>query len=346
MKKSLVALAALAVVGAASAQSTVTLSGKLAFAYQSAESARDIAAGTTMKKNGLGVTDGDFVLTASEDLGGGMKATASMAVLSRGRDTAISGRDASLNVSGGFGTVTIGALEAANGILGLGGAGAPTIGMDGARGVATNYAVAPAVSTYSLSRAALDAAVNVDILQYTSPDFNGFKVAVAMLEAGAAPYGMESTSTAQDATLLRVTYAGGPVAVMADYTNYGLNAVAVGADDRIRVSGSYDLGVVKLGAGYQTKKTTATTNNGNKQYILGVSAPVGAAVTVGANYVRNTQDGGTLIKGYELGANYALSKRTGVQLAYQNLNESDANGAVSASSGNATAFRVRLMHSF
>lgn len=346
MKKSLVALAALAVVGAASAQSTVTLSGKLAFAYATANSANDRVTGAEVKKNGLGVTDGDFVLTASEDLGGGMKATASMAVQSRGRDTDIKGRDASLNISGGFGTVTIGAVEAANGILGLGGAGAPVIGMDGACGVAACTTTA-LPTTNGLARAALDAAGNVDILQYTSPDFNGFKVAVAVLEGagGLGAYGSESTAANQDATLLRVTYAGGPVAVMADYTNYGLNAVAVGADDRIRVSGSYDLGVVKLGAGYQTKKTTAATNNGNKQYILGVSAPVGAALTVGANYVRNTQDAAVTVKGYELGANYALSKRTGIQVAYQNLSESEANG-VAAIGGSATTFRVRLMHSF
>lgn len=332
MKKSLVALAALAVVGAASAQSTVTLSGKLGFAYQTAES----AGATQTKKNGLGVTDGDFVLTATEDLGGGLKATASMGVQSRGRDTAIAGRDASLTVAGGFGSVMIGNIELGNGILGLGGAGAPTIGMDGAQGVSTTTA-----TTYSISRAILSDAMNMDVLMYTSPSFSGFTAAVAVLDAGKA-YGMESTATTQDGTLVALNYAAGPLAVALDYTNFGLNGVlatAPGLDNRTRLSASYDLGVVKLGAGYEFIKTTAATDNGEKQYVLGVSAPVGAALTVGANYARNTKDAQPTISGYELGANYALSKRTGVQVAYQSLQEDTI-------ANRASTFRVRLLHSF
>lgn len=326
MKKSLVALAALAVVGAASAQSTVTLSGKLGFAYKTAESNGAVQT----KANGLGVTDGDFVLKATEDLGGGLKATASMAVQSRGRDTDIKGRDASLTVAGGFGSVMVGAIELGNGIIGLGGADAPTMGMDGETGYGS-----------SLSRAILSDVMNMDVLMYTSPSFSGFTVAAAVLDAGKA-YGMESTATTQDGTLVGLNYAAGPLAVALDYTNFGLNGVLAttpGLDNRTRLSASYDLGVVKLGAGYEFIKTTAAADNGEKQYLLGVSAPVGAALTVGANYARNTKDADNTISGYELGANYALSKRTGVQVAYQSLQEDTV-------ANRATAFRVRLLHSF
>jgi len=378
MKKSLIALAVMAVAGTAFAQSSVALTGKLAFGYQMAE-----GAGATPKKaNGLGVTDGDFVLTAKEDLGNGLSATASMAVKSRGRGTDIEGRDASLRLTGGFGSVMIGAVEAGNGIIGLGGADAPTMGLDGAKGIG------------GISRDALDDASNVDILMY-SMVVNGFGGHIAVLDNKMGKYGMHSSEDSLDATLLRVTYAGGPFAFMADYTNYGSNSAGTAAaaaageaageaafadtlleelinqaasledaidaatdaatdaaalkttatlaaaqsgapDKRFRISGSYDLGMAKLGAGYQTKDNVAGVNN--KQYILGVSAPFGP-VTVGANYVRNKQENGTTIKGYELGADYALSKRTSVEMAYQNIEETTV-------AGDATAFRIRLMHKF
>lgn len=321
MKKSLVALAALALVGAASAQ-TVSVSGKLGFAYQTEEAAGVAPA----KANGLKVTDGDFVISASEDLGGGLKATASMAVQSRGRTTGIAGRDASLTLAGGFGSVMIGAIELGNGIIGLGGADAPTMGLDGAMGAG------------GISRAVLSDVMTQDVLQYTSPDLSGFTVSAAVMDATAG-LGMQSTALTQDATLVGVNYAAGPFAAAADYTSFGLNAAAAGFDSRTRLSASYDLGVVKLGAGYENIKTTAAANNTETQYLVGVSAPVGKALTVGLNYARNTADALPTITAYELGANYALSKRTGVQAAYQSISEDNV-------AGNATAFRVRLLHSF
>ncbi|MDO8319685.1 porin [Rhodoferax sp.] len=324
MKKSLVALAALAFVGAVSAQ-TATVSGKLAFGYVTAEGAGVAPA----KSDGLQVTDGDFVIAASENLGGGLKATASMAVQSRGRTTPIAGRDASLTLAGGFGSVMIGAIEIGNGIIGLGGADAPTMGLDGATGIG------------GISRPVLSDVMNLDVLMYTSPDLSGFTVSAAMLDANGAG-GTQSTALTQDATLVGASYAAGPFAAAADYTSFGLNGVlatAPGLDNRTRLSASYDLGVVKLGAGYEKLKTTAVVNNSETQYLIGVSAPVGQAMTVGLNYARNTADALNTITAYELGANYALSKRTGVQAAYQHISEDTV-------AGNATAFRVRLLHSF
>ncbi len=321
MKKSLVALAALAFVGAVSAQN-VSVSGKLAFAYATGEGAGAVP----VQSDGLGVTDGDFVLTASEDLGGGLKATASMAVQSRGRGTPIAGRDATLNLSGGFGSVTIGAIDTGNGILGLGGADAPTMGLDGATGLS------------GITRMVLADPGFMDILLYTSPDMSGLTFSAAILDANGAG-GQQSAAPTQDATLVGVNYAAGAFAAAADYTNYGLNAVVAGADNRFRLSASYDLGVVKLGFGYENQKSTAAANNTETHTLLGISAPVSTALTLGATYVRNTADALNTITAYELGANYALSKRTGIQAAYQHISEDTV-------AGSATMFRVRLMHSF
>jgi len=321
MKKTLIALAVLATAGTSFAQSTVTLSGKLRFAYESTSAT---VANVTTDANGLKVTDGNFTLVAVEDLGAGMKMTASMDVQSRGRDTAISGRDASLTLSGGFGAVLIGAIESGNGILGLGGAGSP--GMYGLDGSAT-----------------LAGAGNVDILRYYTPSMSGFTGYVSVLDTTVGGLGMESTAAKQDATQIGVTYAAGAVAAAADYTNYGLNAVAVGADNRLRMSGSYDLGVAKLGLGYEKRKSTAATNNGASDLLLGVAVPMGAT-TFGINYARRSVDGvDQNASGYDLGVKYDLSKRTYVAFAYQNVT---AGAAAGVSQDTAKKYRVQLSHAF
>lgn len=333
MKKSLIALAVLAAAGAASAQSTVTLSGKYGFAYD----AGTVGGATSVAKSGLGQTDGNVTFAAVEDLGGGMKAGASIDIRARGRNNvagSVDGRDALVYISGGFGNVTAGAIEAGNGIQPLGAGGAAMQGLDG--------------SIYGLSRAAIDAASNVDILKYTSPSFGGgFNAAVAILDTNMGQYGGDtSAATNLSASLYVLSYSAGPLAAVVDFTKYNhLAFTGAAPDTRTRISGSYNFGVAKIGLGYQTKglkavtagvAAAATTNN--TQTIIGVSAPVGN-FDLGAAFTRNTQDAANDITGYELDVNYNLSKRTSVLLAIQNVSEAN----VANSGGNV---RVRLMHKF
>ena len=328
MKKTLIALAALAVVSAASAQSTVTLSGKFGSAYTNEKLGISTTTGVAQlsaKRNGFGVSDGNVTFAASEDLGGGLKAGVSMDVRVRGRAAAgsVDGRDATVFVEGGFGRITLGAVEAGNGIIGLASAGAPVIGQD--NGVT------------------LDAAVNVDMAAY-STKFGAVTATVMVIDSIGAPGagGLQGTIAQLDANLIRLAYAAGPMSVSGDYTSYGRNALGVigTPDKRTRVSGSYNLGVATIGAGFQVKSTLDNVND--KQYMLGVSAPLGA-VTVGATYAKRDNDNNALdATGYEIGANYALSKRTNVQVA--RLNESLDNRPVGHAVN--TRIRVRLMHSF
>jgi hypothetical protein len=348
MKKSLVALAALAVVGAASAQSTVTLSGKFAFAYEG-QSVGGVSS------TGFGVTDGNVTFSASEDLGGGMKAGTIMDIRVRGREGgatgSVAGRNAQVYLTGGFGTIAGGAVESPNGILALGSGGSPILGLDG--------------TALGASRNALDAAQNADILQYSSPVLGGGFVIKASLAdsisnqaattAGViaagngqpGAFGMQSGANLQDATAVGVDYNSGPIAASADYTKFGANNLAnqpagtAYADSRTRLSGTYDFGVVKLGLGYQTRtaKVVGGADVGNKQYTLGVSAPVSSAVTVGAMYVRNTQDAANAITAWDMGVQYNLSKRTALLVAYQRVSEETAAFVGSK-------YRVRLMHQF
>jgi hypothetical protein len=301
------------------------MTGKLRFAYGEAKTAAGV------KTTGIGVTDGDWNIAAVEDLGGGLKAGANMALRLRGRDAAtdaLSGgsatdgngarpRDSSLFLTGSFGTVTVGAVEAGNGILGLVTAGGPTyIGLD--NGVQ------------------LAAPSNVDLLRYTSPVMSGFSVRALMLDAVGSG-GAEATSTSQDATVIGLNYKVGPVSADIDVTNYGLNALSAGADSRTRVSANYDLGVAILGAGYQTAKTTAGI--AKKESAVSVSAPFGA-FNVGLIYATSNTDGiAGNNTGYDLAIQYNLSKRTYVALQAQSTKTAGA-----TSSGSNT--RVQLAHSF
>jgi predicted porin len=292
------------------------LTGKFGYAYTANKSAAGV------KTTGFGTTDGDWNIAAVEDLGGGLKAGANMALKLRGRGATgvADGRDSTVFVSGGFGTLTAGAIEAGNGIIGRASAGAPVIGQD--------------------SGVTLDGAGNVDILMYTTPALAaGLTATVMAIDSIGAPGadGLEAAAATQDATVFALNYANGPLSLGVDTTSFGQNASAsTGTDSRLRMSVSYDLGVAKVGAGVQTKKTYAGVKD--SQTMVGVSMPV-AAWTLGATYaVRNNDVATADAKGWELGANYAFSKRTAVQIATRNLS---INGAASA-----TASRVRLMHSF
>lgn len=320
MKKSLIALAAVAAVGAASAQSTVNLTGKVRFAYGMTESAAGV------KGNGIGVTDGDWNIGVVEDLGGGLKAGANMALRLRGRDAATDAastgvgarpRDSSMYLSGGFGTVLVGAVEAGNGLLPLVTAGGPVfIGLDNGNLLAGGS--------------------NTDLLQYTSPAFSGFTVRAGLMD-NIGGNGAEGAAATQDATIVGLNYADGPLTAAIDMTSYGLNALPAGADSRVRMSANYNLGVARLGFGYQTAKTT--TGVKKNETALGVSAPFGPIV-VGAVYASSKTDGiSGNNTGYDLSAQYNLSKRTYVGLQLQ----STKNAGATASGTNT---RIQLGHSF
>jgi len=316
MKKTLIALAAVAVSSAAMAQ--VTISGKYAVAYQKIET----AAGK--KSSGFNTTDGDIVFSGTEDIEGGMKAGASLALRLRGRVAtaadSVNGRDASVFLQGGFGRLTMGSVEAGNGIIGRASAGAPVIGQDG--------------------NVTLDGGTNVDMASLSLPLATGLTATVMLIDSIGSPgtAGMEGHAATQDATLFGLAYAAGPISVGFDSTSFGQNAAAAatGTDSRMRVSASFNLGVAMVGAGYQTKETF--TGVADKQMMVGVSVPMGA-ITVGATYAVRDNDVDTAdATGYELGANYAFSKRTNLQTAY--LSQSVNKGA------DATTIRVRLMHAF
>jgi predicted porin len=272
-------MAAVAVAGAATAQVSVT--GALGFGWEAASPA--VGASET----GIKVTDGNVKFSASEDLGGGMSVLTAMDIQSRGRDTEIIGRDASITLVTGFGGFTLGAVDASNGIVGLGGAGAPVIGMDGS---------------------VLSGGTKVDIAKYSLPLGNGIGISVARTDAANGLKGTNAVNT------YGATYSMNAISAALDLTDTAMAK-------RTRMSGSYDLGVAKLGAGYQTLKAKGAGSalGTNKQTVLGVSAPYGA-FTFGLNYATTKQSANnTSNKGIDAGVSYALSKRTNVYAQMQSV---------------------------
>ena len=327
MKKTLLALAVVAASGAAFAQ-TATLSGSFIYGYQSAKIAG-------AKTAGLGTDTAAIALVATEDLGGGLKATAKVSLANMMRDGAGTGEDAFVSLAGGFGTVSMGAVETDDG-LSRAYAGAPVIGLDGKVHAANS---------------------NIDYISYTSPQFMpGLTAGVSYVDRGTAASaadvkpvvaslgsglqaGTTGPASAQPSITANLTYGAGPISARFDVTQWTrkdqADVTSNKLNNRFRISGNYDLGVVKLGAGYSQLKRI---NNGDttKQFEAGISAPLGAT-TVGAVYENLTQ-GATKKNGFTVGAQYNLSKRTNVSAGYAQWKTV---GAASDS-----VFRVLVGHSF
>ena len=292
MKKSLIALAALAAVTAASAQSTVTLSGSVALGL--------LVNGTTkaLQTTNVGGLDGStsnmFVFTATEDLGAGLKATAVIQNRVNEFNADRASGDYFINVSGGFGQVRLGKFT-----------------------FNSNSAYNPFFTrTVSRTDGNAQAGLANNNIQYSTPAFSGLTATVL--------YTAEQSSTGTAGMGAKVVYAAGPLAVQLA-TSTAPNGTATGTEARVDSLGvSYDLGAAKLfmttydqkaGVSNSLGAGVATVNGVNnvalaaeKGNSIGISVPMGA-LTLKAGLidkkVNNLVDDRS-----SFGAEYALSKRT------------------------------------
>jgi hypothetical protein len=326
MKKSFIALAVLAAASVASAQSTVTLSGNYTFGYKSSKNIgpnaanaipATLAIGTpgtpgyvpanpgrpqAATAAGFGTDTAAVKFAATEDLGGGLKASAQVTAAGLARGGSVGGEDAKLDLMGSFGTLTLGSVEVGNSILGRAQAGGPTINFDGGKG----------------DGGVLQGALAADLVKYTSPNLSGFTFNGGYFDhAAASTNGLGGGTTGggakQPAVMFGADYANGPIDAGIDFTAYQKKDDALyggkpNQKTRLRVSGSYDLGVAKLGAGFANYAPTA--GDKTTELALGVSAPVGP-VTLGA-FFANSKTGTVKHTGFSFGGKYDLSKRTNI----------------------------------
>lgn len=369
MKKSLIALAAVAVSGAAFAQSSVTVFGVVDSAV-SYVNGQDNWSGL----NSGGNQTSRLGFRGVEDLGGGLKANfwleaGILADTGSGNSgyskpegaTEGSGlafkRRATVGLSGNFGEVRMGReLTAAYSatsrydVFGQVGFGASKLWADtGLIGDSTTQRVS-------------------NMVTYLSPDFSGFRANVN--------YGFGEDTDAQTGKFSNsasrylgagVTYDNGPLSLglglerRNDGTNSGagVNAFDVNAWS---LGGSYNFGVAKLAAAYRNSEAKYDVfKDKTKGYYVGVSAPVGAAGEVKASYnryeVSSNEAGFPKLKAdhFALGYVHNMSKRTAVYGTYAyiknknvdgvNLGATLGNGGLK-DSGKQQAIQVGVRHAF
>lgn len=308
MKKSLVALAAMSVIGAASAQSTVTLYG-LVDAYVGSDRVGSVS--NTVVSSG-GLNGSRWGLRVSEDLGGGL---AAIAQIESGFDVstgasqqgALFGRQAFVGVKAGWGTLTLGrqygVYDDMKGVLSL--QGNSSFDATGGRGATAAGSVAGNVGAWQGYSPRINNAI-----KFQTANYSGFTAGVT--------YGLGEDKTAalsaSSSVSVGAMYANGPVTAGIVYQNEGTARSAGNRKNELEnvlFAGAYDLGVVKLGGGYNEAKRTTAGVGGKKakEWFLGAAVPLGA-LTLKAQYARSKVSGLDADASIGLEALYDLSKRT------------------------------------
>ncbi len=352
MKKTLVALAALAVVGAASAQSSVTLYGAVDASY-SYMSSGDVSV-SKLTSSQLGSSKLGF--KGEEDLGGGLKAvfklegginndsgvgktgnTNNQASGSTGSPAGfLFNRYALVGLAGNFGEIHLG--REYNWAFWYGQGAVDPFGTNG-----------PADSTQMALILSKQAAVNAaNMITYISPSMSGFQV-------GAQAFMGENSSTAANSDdgggySLFANYGNGPIFVSGatSTTKYLAGDYTLSA-----LSASYNFGVAKAVYTFTQEKVASATEVKNTTNLIGVIVPMGAA-NFKASYINAKNDAGGSDHTGELlglGVDYALSKRTVAYVSYAHVTNGDggtyatgiSDGSVNPTSSNVA---IGIKHAF
>jgi hypothetical protein len=315
MKKTLVALAVLAASGASFAQ--VSITGLYGYGYKTSTSAAGSA-------GGLGVSDSNIVFGVSEDLGGGMKASAQMKLDGLYRGTTKSG-DSFVALSSNYGTLTMGVAE---------------YDTDTADQFGTF------MGATILGGAVGDSERVADFASYAMT-FGPVGVSVRHTEA-AADIGIGKGAAGlshQRENTIAASYSAGALSLKADYTAFdNKDLVANFFDTRTTLGGNYDLGVAKLGLGFQSTKYAP--QGSTLETFVGATIPLGA-LSIGVDYLNvKVSDSGTAANdgtatGYGIQAKYNLSKRTDVRLRYASYD-----AAVNPANGKDSYTSLVMEHNF
>lgn len=305
MKKSLIALAAVAAVGAASAQSTVTLYGRVdASIGASKNTVTNVSTSQVFNGSAGGLTGSRWGMRGTEDLGGGLKAVFALENrlnVDAGTDTDGFSGDAFVGLTGDFGTVHLGRTYTA---------------FDGVKAVSVRSSVfdsaftPSAIPTYTVRGA--------NQVKYVSPAVAGFTATVTSALSEVA--GTKNTNG------LGLAYTAGPLTVAA-----GAQKDPLG--ENRAVTGAYNLGVASLSAGYSTLNGA---NNGNDSngFNLGVNVPMGAFnFSVGYASGDTETNAGAKVSDYSgvgAGVTYSMSKRTTLYAGLKNEKTENAAGAKTA----------------
>jgi predicted porin len=349
MKKTLVAIAALAATGAF-AQSAVTITGTVDVGYNAYKATNDTAniIGTTTANDEIktttyganksstpgALTSNRIIIAGTEDLGGGRSAgfTYEMPLNYATGASGLGGtaRQSHINVADKtLGTVSLGRqyspIFSAGAAFDAGGAN----NMSAGRTVYGKHTLvyAPTVDAKTTITAP-DSFTRVDSsVMYTSPTMSGVTVKLMTGKNTTTTDGAQAAAAGSGAAASRVdrgmsiAYANGPLAAQVA-THYYENQATAGMSTKATVAGaSYDFGVAKLMASMNDSKSEASgaQTNSYKGTQYGVTAPFGA-FSAFATYGKGKSDSTASVRAYDFkgtqaGLSYALSKRTNVYAA-------------------------------
>jgi predicted porin len=275
----------------------------------------------------------------------------------------IGDRIAEVSLSGGFGTLQIGRNN--NSI-------ASTVGIYQVSGV-------KAISGIDNSTQAgriIAGSARTNRIAYTSPNFSGVNVYAGLTPVRKLPnatLGIAANDAAnpdqfKDSYSVGAIFVNGPLSAVFDYsaapafTSTAIASVAAtttvasaqgyAASNGVKyttVGASYDLGVAKVGVGYQAtdivNRPGDTTVDPKNTMLVSANVPMGAlslGIVYGTRGNSSTTTTSNAVTQTALGANYALSKRTTVFATANNINT----GKATTTTGDVRETHVGLSHSF
>jgi predicted porin len=297
MKKHLIA-AAVAGALAVPAMAQVTISGRIDTSIMAVES--NAGADTTqMRSNAL--TTNQIVISGSEDLGGGLKASflfSSGMNSDQNTDFNLGNRGMLVGVSGGFGSVMVGKSTSthANGSVVVGG----PLG---------NLAPVNLAGGMPWSRPN-------NSITYKTPTMGGVSVQVIH------GLGAETDPNTGEQTEVSIAAKVGAVSVSAGFGQ--INDVSSTDADEISLAAAADLGMAKLSVRYLDLDYDAAAGNDSKGYGVGVSFDLGSGLTAVVDYTDIDTNADTDRSRVAVGLIKALSKRTNVYAAYYSDKEDGA----------------------
>ncbi len=339
MKKTLIALAAVAATGAAFAQSSVTLFGVMDINVRNVKQGGQSL--TSMSQDGTASSRLGF--RGVEDLGGGMKAGFWLEAPINPDTGGTTGlnfvRRSTVSLMGGFGEVRLGRDYT------------PTFWNHTVYDPFGTNGVGSSVNTFGVLGSGATTLVRADnTLAYFTPNMGGFQAqlqfAIKETKASNAP---------NEYAGLRLVYAAGPLSVALAAASEGSSLTNNNSYKRANIGASYDLGVVK--PMFQYAQATFQPNVGAeakvRMVLIGATAPVGPGL-LKASYVRSNYDNfAGDANQWALGYEYGLSKRTAVYANYARIsNKAGAafglspNAAPVATGGNATGYEFGVRHTF
>lgn len=352
--KQLIAVAAMALSGAAMAQSSVTVYGRLDLSVGAAKDG-DIGSAAAQRVNKMfanNMSTSRIGFRGTEDLGGGLSA---LFIVETGfspdapSTTFLGDRAAVVGLSGGFGTVKLGRHDTSfDDIRDL----MVSSNLWDSGGLATTETILStgANATNGVGKLADYGDRANNQIRYESPSYSGFTF-------GLSKAFDETANVSDDITAYNVRYRAGALDIGAAHQK---NAMTPPNADVAKhyiltkdikfstLAAAYDFGLFRVSGGWnQAKQTNIVNPIKANTYTIAANMPVDAwDFSLGYSTAKAKQAGATFEKGsaFSLGSTYAFSKRTKAYAALTNGDIKD--GTTGAKKRQRDIYAIGLIHSF